>query len=339
MRIIVFFIQILIITSKLHAQDTLYYFQSEETALVGVRSHKGKVIVLPIFEEGAKKYNYNKAISEETIEFHLLPKGEKVDFSPVAVPLGAVYSRVGEFLYHPFYEDNGTDYWREDVRRYVENGKVGFVDKSGRKLTPAKWDYAGWFNYGYAQVYHGNLKKVYDKGGEHWTLGSDGHVETYLIDKNGDRAIPSNERKHPKDYFYEGKYYPYPFSYTKEEQEILDKLNKDSIALGLRYIDNYNIREYPSNAIQIEIIEKPSLERTYYVVSVFYNSENIDSGLDIYVDSMTKNSSFNANFDNTYIPLRFDLIKSLTRFLEKNDIHTETREIVEKELQRLQRNH
>lgn len=104
-------------------------------------------------------------------------------------------------------------------------------------------------------------------------------------------------------------------------------------------IDNYNIREYPSNAIQIEIIEKPSLERTYYVVSVFYNSENIDSGLDIYVDSMTKNSSFNANFDNTYIPLRFDLIKSLTRFLEKNDIHTETREIVEKELQRLQRNH
>ena len=100
-----------------------------------------------------------------------------MDFSKVAIPWGVVYSRSGKFLYNPFYYDNGTDYFFEGVRRYVENGKVGFVDKAGNKLTAALWDYASHFHYGYAQVYNGNLKKVYDKGGEHWTLGWEGDIE------------------------------------------------------------------------------------------------------------------------------------------------------------------
>lgn len=335
MRIILFLF-FLYVTNVQAQQDTLYYFKSDYTGLVGVRDNKGKIIVPAIFEEHAKKQSFKKPITDETIEFTLLPKGGKADFSKVSVAWGSVYSRTGEFLYYPFFEDNGTDYWRQGVRRYVENGKVGFVDKSGSKITAANWDYAGWFNYGYAQVYNGNLKQVYDKGGEYWTLGWDNEIEKYLINKKGQRVEGYSVKKHPKDYLFEGLYYPYPFNYSEEEQEILNSLGKDIVGISIMY--NKNRINYKYEPLQLEITERPIAYQPYYLIDAFEGDEkSSDSFPKLSVDKTTKKVSVIGRSQGAN-SLRQVMILDLENFLnskKKYDILPETRRLAEKELERL----
>lgn len=334
MRVILLYVQ-LIIACAVQAQDKLYYFKSDSTGLVGVKDDKDKIIVPPIFEEHAKRYNYNKEIPEPTIEFTLLPKGQKSDFSNVVVPWGNVYSRDGKFLYHPLFYDNGTDYWWEGTRRYVENGKVGFVDKYGRKLTAATWDYAGWFNYGYAPVYEGNLKKIYDAGGEHWSLGSDGQMISYLINKSGQRVQGYSLKKRSNDYLYDGLYYPYPFVYNEDEQVILNRLNKDII--GIAIMANANRYNYKYTPLHLEITERPSAYQPHYVIQMYQGDEKylIDSEK-IFVNAETK-IAYVDHHQKGNIQLQQAMILSLEKFIKSVDkqILAETRKIAENELKRL----
>lgn len=115
------------------AQDTLYYFQSESTGLVGVRNQKSETVVKPIFPM-PHHYNLQQPIETRTIEFYYLPNCQKTDYNASAIPFGAVYNRVGGFLYYPHYTDNGPDNWNNTVRRYVENGKAGLINQDGIKL-------------------------------------------------------------------------------------------------------------------------------------------------------------------------------------------------------------
>jgi hypothetical protein len=62
---------------------------------------------------------------------------------------GYVYDRKGNF-YQPYLFDNGADYFSEGVRRFVKNGKVGFVDRYGKIIIQPGHDFASSFNYGYA---------------------------------------------------------------------------------------------------------------------------------------------------------------------------------------------
>lgn len=186
MHFIILIIKILIIACNLHAQDTLYYFKSDSNGLVGVRDNKGKIIIEPNYPDGNDYYRFNKPIEEQTIEFYYLPNWQKTDFSRINVPFGAVYNRKGQFLYTPLFYDNGPDYWNNDLRRYVDNNKVGLVNKDGVKITDAKWDMMWWNKIeGQVQVFEGDLKSFYEHGNEHLTII--GEAKTYLIDLRGIR--------------------------------------------------------------------------------------------------------------------------------------------------------
>jgi len=174
-----------------HAQDSLYYFKADSTGLVGVRDNNGRIIVEPNYPAGNDYYRFNKPIEEQTIEFYYLPNWEKTDYSKINVPFGAVYNRKGKFLYTPLFYDNGPDYWNNDLRRYVENNKVGLVNKNGVKITDAKWDMMWWSRVeGQAQVFEGDLKSFYENGNEHLTII--GEAKTYLIDLKGIRLSPDS---------------------------------------------------------------------------------------------------------------------------------------------------
>jgi len=174
-----------------YAQNSLYYFKSIENGLVGVKNQNGKIIVEPNYPDGNDYYTFNKPIEEQTIEFYYLPNWEKTDFSKINAPFGAVYNRKGEFLYTPLFYDNGPDYWNNDLRRYVENNKVGLVNQNGVKITDAKWDMMWWSRVeGQAQVFEGDLKSFYENGNEHLTII--GEAKTYLIDLKGIRLSPDS---------------------------------------------------------------------------------------------------------------------------------------------------
>lgn len=107
-----------------------------------------------------------------------------------------MYDRKGNFLYYPQLFDNGPDYWEEGLRRYVENGKIGFVDALGNKVIIAQWDFATPFYNGYAKVFEGGWKKKYDKGGEHWSVVPATKIsKSYWINKKGKRVANPAQRK------------------------------------------------------------------------------------------------------------------------------------------------
>lgn len=136
-----------------------------------------------------------------------------------AIPSGAVYNRNGDFLYSAQLFDNGMDYWEGGLRRYVEDNKMGFLNRSGEKVLPAKWDFVNPFYYGYAIVVEGNLTS--DQDGSKDKLGFSGDTVSYVINQRGERIEPMQIRNHPRDYFYQGKYYTYPFSYSKKRERII----------------------------------------------------------------------------------------------------------------------
>ncbi len=200
------------------AQGQLYYFTNTDSTLVGVRNAKGDTIIEPSFPIHGGGHG---RITEPTVEFNLLPTGMSLDFSRPAAPIGAVYDLDGHFLYYPQEFDNGPDYWVEGVRRYVHEGKMGFVDRLGYKITEANWDFVIPFNYGYAIVYDSPLKKVYEQGGERWHIAPKLDRDTlsfHLIDRNGHRVHPLQTQQHEKDYFLRGSIIHIPFITMKRSR-------------------------------------------------------------------------------------------------------------------------
>jgi len=59
------------------------------------------------------------------------------------------FNRKGEFLYSPYWVDNGIDDYVEGLRRFVNNGRMGFVNRHGEVLVPAIFNYVQPFYRGY----------------------------------------------------------------------------------------------------------------------------------------------------------------------------------------------
>lgn len=235
-----------------HQSQAIYYF--EQSGFVGVKTDDGKVIIEPNYSN-IKAYDYQFAISTPYIE--LWGEGildnfmENYPKNTLSYPAGVVFDRQGNFLYRPLAFDNGSDYWQEGVRRYVnDKAEVGFVDELGNIIISAKYQYVSPFNYGYAQVYVGDWQRHYADSGDYLGIKpANDNASTYLINQHGQKVNGYNKAKHPKDLYFEGKYYPYPFSYTAFEQKLLDKLahlDKDS---------------------HLEITQKPNIHFPYYRIN------------------------------------------------------------------------
>ena len=75
-----------------------------------------------------------------------------------------------------FTYDNGPDYFKEGLARFVKDGKMGFFDETGKIVIPAQFDFVYPFEGGKAQFVSGG-KMVSD--GEHSTIqgGKSGTVD------------------------------------------------------------------------------------------------------------------------------------------------------------------
>lgn len=84
-----------------------------------------------------------------------------------------------KLILKPFIFDNGPDYVKEGLFRFVEKGLMGFADINGKKVIPAKYTFVEAFQEGFAAFCEGCKKETV---GEHWRMvgGKWG-----FMDKNG----------------------------------------------------------------------------------------------------------------------------------------------------------
>lgn len=259
------------------AQEKLYYFVNEDSTRVGVKNNVGKIIIPATFT-AIFEYDLKNPITDSAIEFIGTSYALQSLADLPAHPAGEVYDRRGNLLYYPQLYDNGTDYWEEGLRRYVENGEIGFVDKAGKKLIKAQWNFATPFNYGYAEVFEGGWKKKYEEGGEHWYIvAATDSANSYLINKKGERVAGAHKPIHPNDYFFKGKYYPYPFVYNSKEQKIVDSLNSLDVLNDIRLVNYYSDSKREEMLLQFEIIEYPQPYYPYYVVQGYMRQHSDDN--------------------------------------------------------------
>jgi hypothetical protein len=73
----------------------------------------------------------------------------------------------GKPILAPFIFDNGPDSFKEGLARYIEHEKVGFYKLGGKKVTPAKYEFALPFSEGLAAVCEGCKKEAM---GEHYRM-------------------------------------------------------------------------------------------------------------------------------------------------------------------------
>jgi hypothetical protein len=104
-----------------------------------------------------------------------------------------VFNKQGKMLYTAYWFDNGPDYFQEGLRRYVEKGKVGYVDYFGNKVINAQWDDASPFYNGVAKV---GKKCIVGKADEEHTFVS--CSDYFLIDRAG-KIITKIENEMNKD--------------------------------------------------------------------------------------------------------------------------------------------
>lgn len=249
------------------SQEQLYYFTNSDSTGVGVRTASGSIIV-PLQFSTIGAYDFDHPITTPFIEMYCSAQDTSINPMNPNQPSGRVYDRTGKFLYTPFLYDNGPDYWHEGIRRYVQQGKVGYVDLNNNRLTDPKVGFADFFNYGYASFYEGAVNKVYNKGGEHWTVSpANDSGRTYLINRDGVEVQGSKKPSSAKDYYYEGLYYPYPFHNTTQERALIERLNQSA---EIHQIDSYLFSNHEKadepDHIQFEIVTKPSVYMPYYTI-------------------------------------------------------------------------
>lgn len=270
------FVTIILFLSFLfsNGQIKLYYISTADGRCVGVRDEKGTIIIPPIHE---MHYDFDLTvpIDDPFIEFMGIVGKQKASNDSPAFAGSMVYDRKGNLLYQSQFFDNGPDYWSEGLRRYVVNDRIGFVDVLGNKITEAKWGFALPFNYGYATVYAGKMKKQYDAGGEHWiAVPAEDDVREYLINRNGVEVDPLYVQHDTKDYFYKGAYYPNPFQYTTKEKMLLDRLTPYRVAVA--FLFKLGLQHYIYRPLQFEIVEKPNRYFPYYVIGVYEEQRRLD---------------------------------------------------------------
>lgn len=230
--------------------EKLFYFV-EKDSLIGVKNQDGKVIVPAkyLFMLYPEEINTKEEIKDRLLFLLPIKEGPKA------------YDRKGNFLFEPYMFDAGFDDFNEGYMRFKENKKVGFADKNGSKVVPAKYDWVSTMNFGFANFCNGCYFDT-SKDPEHPPLvgGTWG-----FVGKNGVEIIPTEKRNHPKDFETEkNQFIPYQFEYNEKEKEILAFFEKRKESISQIYDFNCD----PKN-IYFEIVEKPSEFDPFYKIKTF----------------------------------------------------------------------
>lgn len=292
MKKILLAILLMPILSFSQEKEVLKYFTSKDS-LVGVKNQNGKIIVPAQF----KIFSYledGELVKGETIYFD----GFKNDEKPKKNEWGYVYDKKGNFLYKPFFYDNGADYFSEGVRRFVKNGKVGFVDRNGTVIINPEHDFASPFNYGYAAFCDGcDWEKTKD---EHKAMvgGTWG-----VMNFKGEIVKPVSQSENTIEI--DGKYYPNPFEYNEKEKNILQFFEKQNKRLSeLYYVNHYTKLSENEKKLFFEIVEKPKENFPFYQVNTYdYRRVETGSWFDFkFLVSENGKNIFALDYDEEKIP-------------------------------------
>ncbi len=272
-------------------KEVLNYFKTTDS-LVGVRNSAGKIIVPAQF----KIFSYLKdgePVQGETIYFD----GPKKNEVPEKNAWGYVYDRKGNFLYRPFFYDNGADYFSEGVRRFVKNGKIGFADRNGKMIIQPEHDFVSPFRYGYAAYCDGcDWEKTEEEhkaivGGTWGVMNFKG--ETVQPVAKSENTIEVN-----------GNHYPYPFSYSNREKQILQFFEKQNRKISdLYYVNYYEKLPDADKKLYFEIVERPKEDFSFYQVNA-YDYRKIEAGLSgmRFLVSEDGKKVFALEYDDEQIP-------------------------------------
>ncbi|SDR01712.1 WG containing repeat-containing protein [Chryseobacterium soldanellicola] len=300
MKKILLIILLIPIFSFSQRKEVLKYFKSKDS-LVGVKNQDGKIIVPAQF----KVFSYLKdgeLVEGETIYFD----GFKKDEIKEKNAWGYVYDKKGNFLYRPFFYDNGADYFSEGVRRFVKNGKVGFVDRNGTIVIEANHDFAAPFNYGYSAFCNGcDWEKTNE---EHKAIvgGNWG-----MMNFKGEIVQPITKSENAVEI--DGKYYPYPFKYSEKEKNILQFFEKQNKKLSeINYVNHYNKIPENEKKLFFEIVERPKENFPFYQINA-YDYRKMEAGLSDYkfLASEDGKNIFALEFESEKIPFEKWLKKEI----------------------------
>lgn len=124
------------------------------------------------YEDGGK-YGYRNLAGEVVIEpryIHALNFLE-TGIGAVVDDKGWAYIDIsGKVVLRPVTVDNGPDYFKEGLARFFEDGKMGFFDRTGRIVVPARFEWIAPFSDGRARFCEGCAKKPEDEHGEHFRM-------------------------------------------------------------------------------------------------------------------------------------------------------------------------
>ena len=147
MRDILFIFALLLSFISFGQKEVLYYFAGKDSC-ISVKTAKGKVVIPAIYECYTGRPG-EKVIGEK---FLLFDKNAGDDSTMSYSCRFKFFDRKGNYLYSPFFFDNGPDYFVEGLTRFVKNGKMGFADRFGKKVIHASYNYVDPFYCGYALV-------------------------------------------------------------------------------------------------------------------------------------------------------------------------------------------
>lgn len=242
-------------------KDELFYYTNNDS-LLGVKDSNGHIIIPAQFRDAQMGRIENGTLIEEPLIFFLSHHKESC---PEPHAVGFMYDRKGNFLFHPFWFDNGTDDFSEGLMRFVKNGKIGFADKRGTIVIPAQYDFADSFRYGYTEV----CQDCY------WHKTDDEHSivtggQWWVIDKKGQTVKPSDKKSHESDIEINGKFYPNPFIYNQNEEEILDFFRRQEKELSALYYGQFsNQKKNNYRKLYFEIVDKVEGQQGFYEIYTY----------------------------------------------------------------------
>ncbi len=288
-------------------KENLFYYFYQDT-LLGMKNAAGKIIIPPIHVKLVDNKNGDPVEDDNII--YLLPHYRfKQNDEPKG--FGLAYDRKGKILFTPYQFDNGPDYFSEGMSRYVNNNKVGFVNRKGEVVIEAKYDFVSSFEYGIARYCNGCYWDR-SKDEEHPPLvgGTWGYINL-----KGEELQPSLERKSIKDQIADSGYYlPYPFSYTAFEQKIIAFFDKQILISKAHFVNYFDPLNEKEKVLHYEIVERPSSFFPYYHIKAFsFTDDRGYSGNDMldlnFLVSKDGKQFFYQDYDDKKIPFQSWLIK------------------------------
>lgn len=107
----------------------LEIFEDPHTKLMGYKNKKGSIAINAQFTKAFPFSKFGVAdVLTRSQEWY------KIDTS-------------GHILYKSYFFDNASDYYCSNLTRFVDKGKIGFADRSGKITIPASFDFAMPFSF------------------------------------------------------------------------------------------------------------------------------------------------------------------------------------------------